>query len=99
MELAKLWQQLQHQVYILSEITSVNEQLMLLTEMGLQVSDVTHRDEIYCGGDVIDSDIVNRISSTVATNDESIQIVSYQNDCQVKNAVLLLSLSRFASPH
>ncbi|XP_055325490.1 cilia- and flagella-associated protein 206 [Sitodiplosis mosellana] len=29
-ELAKLWEQLQHQTYILSEINTVNEQLMLL---------------------------------------------------------------------
>lgn len=42
-ELAKLWQQLQNQLYVLSEINSINEKLMIMSENTIQWNKICYK--------------------------------------------------------
>lgn len=83
--MAKLWKQLQHQLYILSEINTVNGQLMLFTKTKQYKCDrtVEQADAKSCENNDknVYSDSIPR-NMDIAIND-SIQIAPYQAHTKV----------------
>lgn len=85
-ELAKLWQQLEYKLIIMSEINTVNEQLMLLSDVVSKRAEIAAK--LMERGDCVDVEPksegggANSVDSKIAanTNNELISIVSFREN-------------------